>query len=754
MYKIEIFDESPELDVVPIQHPTTLSSSELIFQSVSSSIASDNPDYPQALACILKNITEICNAEFAVSFVIQAGVESTFFCAGLFETTPGSFFPGQEKRKISYRDDSIFKYIVKNRICVISSDISKDVRSRIDNSNIPDGHPVIKAFIGIPLEKNGETIGVLAIGNSISKDSFTPDMIYKMEYLLDAISLLSDKISILEPKTEKFVKSVPLSNALKDRFLATISHEIRTPLNGITGMITMLDDAGPLNKKQAEYVRNLTECVYQLTNLMNNILDFSKMTSNRFQLSRVSFSLQDVISDSLRMTEGSAIAKGVDIILDIPQSADLPIFIGDPRRIIQILTNLISNGIKFTEKGYVKISVKVKAAQRRYSSIGKGVSVMFVIEDTGTGIPAEEQAKIFDVFHQGSNLTTYMSRAGTGLGLSIVRELVRLMGGKIVVRSPGIPGHGSTFSFNIILDSEINVETLGEECAELLRGKHILAIDDRQEIRLQLTETLLKWGCIPFVVESAEEGLRYISGGMTFSVYIIDICMPGMSGIELAHELRKITPDVPRIGLSSMDINEGEDNFDYYMRKPVSQNQLFPALVDALKNTKKGKKNNFPSGRLVRNISKSSPRKTRVPKHQLKILIAEDDERNAYTISEMLLNLGYKNFERVANGKECVNKVNEQHFDVILLDIIMPIMDGLDAAKKIKRIENPPYIIAVSAAVLSSDKEKGMEAGINHYLGKPLTKQELDEALKPFVIQRKQVQRKKSHRRGTKIPRE
>jgi signal transduction histidine kinase/DNA-binding response OmpR family regulator len=589
--------------------------------------------------------------------------------------------------------------------------------------------------------------------------------------LIGNTNIISDPVKLLTLILSSSSRSPRSSteDRLKDRFLATMSHEIRTPLNGIMGMVTMLEDAGPLNEKQLQYVTNLTECVFQLSNLMNNILDFSKMASGHFILAKQPFDIFDVVDDSFKIIEGGALVKGLTLNKKLPPRGSLPKFVGDSQRIQQIFCNLLNNAIKFTEKGCITMKVSTEDILQTNNTV-----IYVDVQDTGIGIPWDEQPKIFEVFHQSSSLSTYMSRAGTGLGLSIVKELIRLMNGDIKVESSGVNGEGSLFSFHIQLEREINITTISPENIKLFRNAKILVVDDRPEIRLQLTELLSKWGCIPFMASSAEEGLKYIQCGMKFDTVLVDICMPRMSGVEMAQELKGKKYKVPLVGLSSMELVTGEEYFDVYMYKPIQQSQLFSALAKCLKVTSDDRKSEGrfkeksdvkSEGKDLININYgiievTDPTKRRKKaRKDLKILIAEDEEHNAFCITEMLHNLGYRKYERVKDGMECLNRVKTSQFDVILMDIIMPNMDGIQATQEIRsyyrmrtskeKATSPrlmvPYIIAVSAAVMNSSKDKCQFAGVDAYLSKPLTKDKLDAILSPLILT------EKSHKLVTKL---
>jgi signal transduction histidine kinase/CheY-like chemotaxis protein len=659
-------------------------------------------------------------------------------CIALGEKVVGTLESGDYPLPQHHKGmDGIFGHAITTDTAIISNDLIRDPRTR---QNLPDTHPHMTNILGIPLKYHNNNIGIIAVANCKRREkNFTTTDIYKIIPLIDICTrLLVKTIDTRETLVSKIQRTNSVDEA-KDRFLATMSHELRTPLNGILGMVTLLPEAGPLNDKQTKYVKNLTECTIELTSLLNNILDFSKMASDRLVLRKQPTDIPSVIKDVVKMIEGNLFAKNLTLHIHIP--TNIPIMIGDSQRISQILTNLLGNAVKFTDSGSIDVTVDAKLLD---STIVRGNveikrwKILFTVKDTGIGIPYEEQEKIFEVFHQSSTLSTYLSKSGTGLGLSITRELVRLMGGKISVQSEGIPGKGSIFTFYIVMDEEIDITCLSEKHSEILEGAKILVVDDRPEMRLQISDMLFKWKCIPQAVSSAEEALQYLEFGIKFKIALVDICMPNMSGVELAQELRQKYPELPLIGISSVELSSGEEYFDYYMYKPVDQNTLFPAVLKCLEN---------PKG----NITKKKSLKSR---SRLKILVAEDDSRNAYTIKEMLINLGYKkrNITIVDNGEACISSVlkhkdEESRFDVVLMDIIMPIMDGLQASCIIKRQPNPPMIIAVSAAVQPSDKTKCQNAGIDGYLAKPLMKEKLDAALSPLVHP---PHRKKSLRKSKK----
>ncbi len=567
---------------------------------------------------------------------------------------------------------------------------------------------------------------------------------------------------------------------IKDQFWATMSHELRTPLNGILPLVAMFPEAGDLNDKQTEYLSRLSDCTLQLSNLLNNILDFSKISSRRLALVNNPYSLLEAIENARCIVEPMASDKNLQFVIDIPK--DIPIMLGDSQRLTQILINLLSNAVKFTDKGFVAVQLKLKKIpgesslnspicerNKKHFSTNKSIEgwseewdsdeynqpnvilppsiqqtcesttpkigckwiCQFEISDSGFGIKSDEQDKIFEVFHQSADISPYLSKSGTGLGLSISKELIKMMNGHISVKSEGIPGLGSKFSFYIILQEEIDIPMINSMHPELFKGTRVLIVDDRPEIRLQLTDLVFKWKCEPVTVSSAEEALQYINNGVKFKIALIDICMPYMSGVELAQELRRISPHLPLIGISSVELEDvtGEKYFDMYMYKPVDPTTLFIAVFKCLK-----KGNNHC--RASKTTLHQNLLRQKSTKEKIRILIAEDNSNNAYAINEMLISIGYSssNIKIVENGLDCVHAAKLDVYDVILMDIVMPKMDGIDAAKHIRQRPNPPMIIAVSASVQASDKTRCQRVGIDGYLEKPFTREKLDAALSPLLI--------------------
>lgn len=705
----------------------------------------------------------------------------------------------------SKKMDNLFGLAIIKGYAVISNDVPTDPRSV--KPKMPEDHPKITTFMSIPLKYEGNIIGQISLAN---KSEFRETDIIELSSVLTVITKLLNKTlkKRRQTYTPDAIKNMKDKDDIKDNFLAMMSHELKTPLNGIVGMTVLLSDTEPLTKKQKEYITNLMECSHQLMNLVNNFLDFSKMTSDRLVLLNNPLDIVKAVSDAEMMVVTNAKSKKVNLVIDVQGKSlinvlgvdsiiktdlsegikdTLPNMIGDSQRLTQVITNMLSNSVKYTEKGEIKLTVRGNIIKNESNNLEVGTKtwkVIFEIKDTGIGIPPAEQEKIFEYFHRSSYVNTgKYSGSGTGLGLSIAKELVRLMNGKITVSSEGINGKGSTFTFYIIVKEDIQIINLQKQYQELIKSSNVLVVDDRADNRLFMTDILFNWGCLPTALSSGEEALQYLKR-VTFGCAIIDINMPFMNGIELAQIIREKYKNLPIIALSSIDIDNpaSKELFDHYLNKPVDQTTLFPLVLDCLirsqressktketdisavevKNPRFSLKINLDTikkdvepiiEKKTEKIKSSGSLKRKKSKKHLHILIAEDDQMNRYTIREFLVKLGYteKNIIMVENGKECVDIIKRSYpeklngsskmlssekvekFDVILMDIKMPVMDGIEATRHIRQLPEHPYIIAVSASVQASDKQKCQNVGIDGYLTKPIEIDKLEAILTQFV---------------------
>jgi two-component system sensor histidine kinase/response regulator len=511
------------------------------------------------------------------------------------------------------------------------------------------------------------------------------------------------------------------ANQAKSIFLATMSHEIRTPMNGVIGMSSLLAETA-LTDQQRGYTETITTCGEGLLKVINDILDFSKIESGNMELEKEEFDLRGCIEDVLDIFGTGAAQKGLDLIYQIDKEVSLQI-VGDPLRLRQVLTNLISNAMKFTSKGEVFVGVHLLESGKD----GR-MELGFEVRDTGIGIPADKLERLFKAFSQVDSSTT-RKYGGTGLGLAISEKLVKLMGGQMRVESQ--PGKGSVFMFSIqsITGTRTLQPTLTAYNMSALEGKTILVVDDNLTNRVILKTQLEQWKLKPVLAGSASNALDLLSKDQAFDLVITDMQMPDMDGIQLALQIREKCPAVPIILLSSIGDEYNSDNLQLFhsiLTKPVRQHVLGKHIVSALRHQDKSDtQEKTVQEKLPFNFSEMYP---------LEILIAEDNQINQQVILHILNKMGYRP-ELVENGVEAVKASAGKHYDLILMDMQMPEMDGLEASRIIRKTqERQPVIIALTANTMQGDEEQCLEAGMNDYIGKPFKLEELVNKLEKWAL--------------------
>jgi PAS domain S-box-containing protein len=520
---------------------------------------------------------------------------------------------------------------------------------------------------------------------------------------------------------EALVQAYAAAKAKSD-FLALMSHEIRTPMNGVIGMTSVLMDTN-LTNIQKEFVETIRASGEQLLVIINDILDFSKIESGKLELEEQPFELRDCIEVSLDLLSSKAAEKGLDLLYIIKENAPASIR-GDLTRVRQVLTNLIGNAIKFTHTGEVFISVTANKMDDDLHEI------VFSVKDTGIGIPKEKVSKLFQPFSQVDVSTTRIY-GGTGLGLAICKKLVELMGGKMWVESE--VNVGSTFYFTIFAPSvptppKIYVKGILPQ----LSGKKVLIVDDNYTNRKILRIQTENWGMIPTETEFPAEALKWLDAGEKFDLAILDYQMPDIDGIELTRRIREMEQknEFPIIILTSIGRHEDENivkelNISKYLYKPIKQSQLYEGIVSAI------------SGQVVivkKSDSYASVDATLGHKFPLKILLAEDNTINQKVTTRILERIGYK-VNIVANGIEVLQELKNIDYDLILMDVHMPEMDGLQASAIINQEfdkQNRPVIIALTANAMQGDREECFNAGMDDYLSKPIRIEELQAVLEKW----------------------
>jgi PAS domain S-box-containing protein len=711
--------------------PRKREEARLAAQHAVTRVLAEAPTLASAGARILQAVCESLGWEAAALWQVDSK-ERVLRCVEAWQILPQNLagFDRSTRTRTFARGVGLPGRVWEQAEPVCIEDVAMDANFPRRDVAVKEG---LHGAIGFPILVGGEVLGVLEF---FSRQIQKPDA--RLLEMMGAVGSqigqfierrqAEDALRIYARDLETAKQVAEEATRTKSEFLANMSHEIRTPMNAIIGM-TELALQTKITREQREYLDATKTSADALLTLVNDLLDFSKMEARKLQLDHVGFNFRDTVEDAIRVLALRAHHKGLELACDIRPEVPKALA-GDPLRLRQVVVNLVGNAIKFTDRGEVVLRVQPECL------LDGEVRLHFSVTDTGIGIPAEKQKLIFEAFSQADSSTT-RRYGGTGLGLAISQQLIELMGGRIWVESRA--GQGSTFHFTATFEVQsptvLPPDSLGLQLTDL----PVLIVDDNETNRRILEEVLTNWHMHPVAADGSATALaaleKSIAENHPFKIILLDAHMPMMDGFGLAERIKQDPRwrEVKLIMLTSAgqpeDVSRCQTlGISAYLTKPVKQSELFDVIVSVLSPREQ------PSAGPQ---SRSGSRSTRP---RLNVLLAEDNAVNQLLASRILEILGHQ-VTVVSNGREALSAAKAGRFDLIVMDVQMPEMDGFEATAAIRELEKSSGehipIIAMTAHAMKGDRERCLAAGMDGYVSKPIRVADVEEAVAQAMVAKK-----------------
>ncbi len=720
-------------EVVDIQLPLRTKDNKVIHTSINAHLQYDSTGKPTGVEGSLRNLSERIKAENSLR-------ETTSRLSMLIQNLNSGILMVNEEGNVLLVNEqfrSIFK--IEQPLADIPSGHPDEIRHSVEqffsdketfNSRIKEillwREPVVReewilndGWIGerdyVPIVVEGEYKGHLWQYHDVTENRRAQEILARYaEDLYRAKQQADQQNFVLEEQSHELIdaREVALqASKLKSEFVANMSHEIRTPMNGVLSIAELLMETN-LTAEQKEYVGIIMNSGESLLKIINDVLDFSKIEAGKLSIEINDFNLETVVEETATLLSYRANEKRIELIPHIYNT--VPILLrGDPARIRQVITNFVSNAIKFTDQGEVIVRVTV---ERQH---GNKVELKFSISDTGIGIPIDVQQKLFQPFIQADGSTT-RKYGGTGLGLTISKQLVEMMGGKIGLEST--PGSGSTFWFTLPLE----LQERSEPAVPVnLPALNVLVIDDNKTNRLILMQHFASWGMKADEANDGDSAMTFVEHSLQrtspYQLIVVDMQMPAMNGLDVVKKIKTVMSQPPKIiMISSMKVPVEEwspAGIDVFLLKPVRKSEL-STIISSLFSSDKKQSTMTP---LTHHTVKQKNMRS------LSVLVVEDNPVNQKVAVKMLEQLKIAP-DLATNGIEAVEAVTKKPYDIVFMDVQMPLMDGLEATKKIREHEYGKLhttIVAMTANALQGDRERCLQAGMDDYLSKPIKQKDL-----------------------------